>query len=131
MDKFGTQFDGRGCRIIGQNSSTDSLAGFQENHSQACGMKFAPCGQTGCSGAYNQNIDLLFAIHDDSRAESYSPFGFDAKTQRGVSKSRSWAAAADLDVDDSDPANRPAPQLVIILLAGSDVLQGGVSEQQL
>src|SRR5580693_6283114 len=73
VDKFGTQFDWRRCRMVRQDSSTNSIASFQDNHLKTHGMKFTPGDETSCTATNNQNIDVLFRLHWAIKGVFHSP----------------------------------------------------------
>ena len=50
--------------MVRQDSSTNSIASFQDNHMKTHGMKFTPRDEPGCTDANNQNIDVLFRLHE-------------------------------------------------------------------
>ena len=59
MHELGAEFHRRMRGVIGEDPSTNPIAGFQNHQIKPAGMKLVPSGETGCSGGLTTTFSAV------------------------------------------------------------------------
>ena len=83
MHELGAEFHQRMRGVIGEDPSTNPIAGFQNHQIKPAGMKLVPSGETGCSGANDASDNRHGSLFDRNWPSSVRKFSANSKAQSG------------------------------------------------